>query len=724
MTLLTGTKRGRLNLIYFLVALSTNAVAEEYSQAVLDQVEQARASSAREEFLPPQIDSVSAGGKVVWNKTTPIPATLQVGDIVTLVGSGFGEGPDIDYGKIKIGNIRVLERDLVMYQGAVSLVQRLFYEVPQTFDSWPKDILAWSENRIQFRVPKTATRGPIVVQNQKRQSSVDSIQNPGQPFLTMDAVTERVRNLPQGFDVISRLSSTQASNPVPVTIVNPSVSLQQKLGEAIFWVYDFNMGMVHKLDGLNWNNILSRQTSDPVKGGTADPTVLFGAIPLNRGEVPDVALKAFDFDPYPMPSPIKPILRAALSSGKATPSGFVGYTSNEAIHPILQTKGSWVGMSCAACHTQRITYEAFPGVMVSKVFPGLPNPNWSMKWTTLGGGLKTITGQETGADGNTEFVDKTLLLYSVPPGTGEHTLVRAPNDGSIYGNDQFFSPSAFPIITRHTPLRRSLSHGEMYAGFEGSYIHSEEPDGAVGAMSTAALQAFTVYMSTLDENDTALQNLGLYRWLKRSGNLADVSSDSEGAFMAQGRQHYDSLQNKIFHGQSLYGTYCIRCHESNGGTWSNEDMLPFTEVGTYFSPTLFQRRAQAIRTAMIRNLFWVEPRGLLHDGHVKSVEDLIDPDRCREGSALYDHYYTLNAATFKIPKGTPAQELALRRQAYFSDVTWDSENLYWDYQKMRKNFGVLEFGSASPVVLPAAPHPWCVGDRSEMGDLVRYLLTL
>lgn len=153
-------------------------------------------------------------------------------------------------------------------------------------------------------------------------------------------------------------------------------------------------------------------------------------------------------------------------------------------------------------------------------------------------------------------------------------------------------------------------------------------------------------------------------------------------------------------------------------------MLAFSEVGSYFSPTLFQMQSQSIRTSILRDLYWVAPRGLLHDGHVKSLRDLVDPDRCREGSALYDRYYTLHEGTFRIPKGNAEEERALRKFAYFSDVPWDEKHLYWDYQKMRREFGPREFGVTPARPLPAAPHPWCVENVTEIDDLILYLLTL
>src|SRR5690606_12716585 len=98
-------------------------------------------------------------------------------------------------------------------------------------------------------------------------------------------------------------------------------------------------------------------------------------------------------------------------------------------------------------------------------------------------------------------IDRTTLVYYMPAGTGEHNMIRASNEGSETDNDHQFSPIAIPNVTYYMPIRRSLSHTESYVGFEGSYIHSEEPDGAMGSMGAESLKALTTYMTVLDEHD-------------------------------------------------------------------------------------------------------------------------------------------------------------------------------------------------------------------------------
>src|SRR5262249_13200663 len=78
------------------------------------------------------------------------------------------------------------------------------------------------------------------------------------------------------------------------------------------------------------------------------------------------------------------------------------------------------------------------------------------------------------------------------------------------------------------------------------------------------------------------------------------------------------------------------------------------------------------------------------------------------------------------------EERLVARHAYFTKM--DDGYYYWDYQKMRREYGILEYGldpndPKSRVRiggLPAAPHPWCLPGDSSQADidhLVLFLLT-
>lgn len=677
----------------------------------------------------PHVEALAVGGEVRWIEGGTSRPTVKPGEIVEIHGSGFGAGPDVDYAKILIGNVRVLERDLTMFEGTVDLLKAHFHENHEVQDSWAKEIISWNDTRIEFRVPETAISGRLVVHVQKRIGRNASLVDPTQAHSVWDALTERITGeaYPHLSDTVSRLDAAYTSQPIDLTVDNPLAEGYVRLGEAIFWHYDYNIGMVHHMRGLDWYKIMKGEAIDPVTGQKADPKKLFGAIPLSAGRAPAVASQDLYYKPYPIKSPLHSLfnIRQPLKEGWTYPTGYAGYSWGQGINPITEAKEKHIGFSCASCHASLVNYQGEDGTAQADIVPGIPNPNWSMKWATLGnfGGVK---GDETGPDGKKTKTDKTLLLYHMPNGTGEHSLVRSTEDTfSPYHNDNLFSPIAIPIITRHLPVRRALSRTEIIAGFEGSYIHSEEPDGALGAMKTRELRSLAAYLGTLDRNDAKLERLGLYRTIASKSRLNLIGYASEGEFLRRGKEDFPLLMSKIAHGAQSYERSCLKCHASNFGTATDENMYTLSEVGTYFSPTIYNRETQSMRTAILRNLYWVAQRGLLHDGHVKSLEDLIHPDRVREGSELYRRLYTLNQAnSFCIPKGTKEQERALRNQSYFVDANWTKDSLCWDYQKMRREFGPREVGSQGIVPIPVAPHPWVVETADEVDDLTLYLLTL
>jgi hypothetical protein len=726
-----------------------------------------------------------------------------------------------------------------------------------------------------------------------------------------------------------------------------SAADQYAYGEKAYWAWDWNLALPHLLIGVDWDGIfgfrfderipfieklvqnlkykwtriprpaiepagyqfpefngdgsvkqlrLHKAMIDRITGTGVRPFTSFGAVPLlpdsgaERLIAPPVAFNTQKFDaptPYPIAMALHLPLLPPLLDGETNPTGWVGYSYAEAANPIPgQGKtGQWIGFSCASCHSARITYEYEPGgKRVSRIFPGIPNPDWKATFLTLSGRTYGISlNEELPANfirydypagtqeriasnwrarglrfldalglidkgripedlrrASREPVDKTLLIYNMPPGATEAKLFVPSSDPGDYANDYLFSPQVMPIITNHTPVRRALSRSELIDGFEGAYLHGEEPEGARGPMSSRSLQDLTLYASTLHQDDELLRRIGMYRWLTYKGLLnlltaVDGRAVNEGTFVALGYppenltrppsfppipqlssglgtirdaaisenatdraladsfgKEFPNLTGRLVHGAQLFKGSCAGCHTpGNAGMWTNEDMHPISAAGgneptgRFFSPTVWQRSTQSIRTAILENLYWVQRRGLLSDGHIvgsapdnmDGLELLVHPDRCQaplkaDGSVdlsrvsdLYKRLYTIRQSTdhsFRVPGAGMRFELYTRfgekpgvaeqtaapkldrtvtepearfvgRHAYFTKL--DDGYYYWDYQKMRREYGILEFGldpkdprNASRIGgLPAAPHPWCLpsgSSQTDIDDLVIFLLTL
>jgi hypothetical protein len=263
-------------------------------------------------------------------------------------------------------------------------------------------------------------------------------------------------------------------------------------------------------------------------------------------------------------------------------------------------------------------------------------------------------------------------------------------------------------------------------------------------------------MTQLDVNDNDLRNVGLYRWLGFTGqrNTMVGAAVTEGQFVNAGWSSYSGLRTAVEAGRATFQSRCGSCHADSLGAFSNERMIRLDQVGRFFTPTIYQRHVQSIRATFLRDLYWVQHRGLLSDGHVRNITDLVNPDRCTEGSALYNRYYTLHAPTANMPSAGPdfpadnrpganprgdvfriprsstttaagqARNRFVERHRYFAMRPGDTSNYYWDYQAMRRQYGPTEIGSNAPIGMPAAPHPWCAGSQAEVGNLVLFLLTL
>ncbi|MEE4250965.1 MAG: hypothetical protein V2I38_10275, partial [Alcanivoracaceae bacterium] len=121
-----------------------------------------------------------------------------------------------------------------------------------------------------------------------------------------------------------------------------------------------------------------------------------------------------------------------------------------------------------------------------------------------------------------------------------------------------------------------------------------------------------------------------------------VPALEEGQFLAQGWQSYPPLVAAVNRGKQTFDRDCSSCHSDGLGANTNEKMIRLDEVGRFFEPTIYHQETQSIRATFLRDMYWVQSRGLLSDGHVRNMEDLVSPARCDTNSDLYKQYYALH----------------------------------------------------------------------------------
>jgi hypothetical protein len=336
--------------------------------------------------------------------------------------------------------------------------------------------------------------------------------------------------------------------------------------------------------------------------------------------------------PPPFPKP--------LTGGQTKPTGWAGYVFAQvaSLIPSYQKTVDWIGFNCAACHASRVTFEYdAAGDKVSRFFSGIPNPDWRAVFLTLSGralglvgdeGLplnfirqdypsgtqKQITsqGQTNGFLGalrrdfdtflaqhgvalSKQKVDKTLLLYNLAPGSTEATLFDPAGQPGDYANDYFFSPEAIPIITNHTPVRRALSRSELIDGFEGAYLHGEEPEGARGPMSARSLQDLTLYTSTLHQDDELLRRIGMFRWLAYKGHSDWLGGPvNEGAFVSLGYRPMICSSPQAFRRVPNRRVACARCATPRSGGRRLRQMRSPSAFPAFSSTSRMARRCSRI----------------------------------------------------------------------------------------------------------------------------------
>lgn len=196
---------------------------DQETLCTFDASREAQRAASAANFPQPQIQQLLVNGELRWSAGSANTPQLNAGDEVTLKGSGFGGGTDIDFSKIMLGNTRILETDLRMFTQYLAINDQVNFESDEQFDSWDKNILSWNDSEIRFRVPDHASSGPLIVQVQKRTGFNESLKHPGQAHNVIDAQTSRIISdtFEHDCDVVSTLSDAKSTTPIAVSVNNP-----------------------------------------------------------------------------------------------------------------------------------------------------------------------------------------------------------------------------------------------------------------------------------------------------------------------------------------------------------------------------------------------------------------------------------------------------------------------------------------------------------------------
>lgn len=128
---------------------------DQETLCTFDASREAQRAASAASFPQPEIQQLLVNGELRWSAGSANTAQLNAGDEVTLKGSGFGGGTDIDFSKIMLGNTRILETDLRMFTQYLAINDQVNFESDEQFDSWDKTFSAGTTAKSVSAYPTT-----------------------------------------------------------------------------------------------------------------------------------------------------------------------------------------------------------------------------------------------------------------------------------------------------------------------------------------------------------------------------------------------------------------------------------------------------------------------------------------------------------------------------------------------------------------------------------------
>jgi hypothetical protein len=713
------------------------------------------ASAASVARAGPVIEKVSVNGTLVYHREGDAvlldKAEGRPGDTVLIEGRGFGPDAREHFSTVTINFAAPLKADIDFHRHRINVAKLKQYADHGTVtDRLPRELLAWSDSRIEFLIPRHANSGKLIVTVQEALGLRKSLVGDG-------PVTYEPEYVVRGKDekeALPRMTVREVGRPVDSRPVNFKVLGQEETvrkGRDLFFFWPQYSNVAYALmDGklpeklerpwelkeegwLHWTTGLKRKVyrgADIPKAGFGEP---------GHEVVFEDAERQIIF-PLLMAGPDK-LPKVTIRSAATDWLGIVDAEFNNCLDGKI-TRAP--GVTCAACHTTQLSYYKSTGVRdwTNEVVAGLPNPKMDFHRTLRA--IKQNTGTtESGA------ADRRPIVDSYGPGVLDFT--SAHEDDGIYN----------PVTVGNHYGREALQRLST-AGLEGSVHHRNNMayihHGGIGKPSLEQSVALQAYINSLNSDGERLRRIGLYDFLVSPDPARDYARPYVNAvagatleeFLAVDPADYPkrfpALAGELDKGRRVFRDNCIRCHAPSLGLYTNQDIIPFDRIGTYLPPSDRMLKTQGIRVSPLTHIRFRGRAGFLHDNHIRSLEDQLDPARGEVGSALYNGYYGPDAPRRRrIVATTPEQVRALDALNYFTEVAdrnpakdkrWVDQSYdgpprgprqgakakAYDYAKFRETFGVAEYGRHIP--LPPVPHPFFVKDPEDRAALILFLNSL
>jgi mono/diheme cytochrome c family protein len=686
----------------------------------------------------PVVERVTVNDKVVWELRDGKPvgrAEGRPGDLVVIEGRHFGPDATQNFSQATINRAAPLKADIVFHRYRVDLArlkQYADYDTPQ--DPAPRELLAWTDTRIEFRIPQYATSGPLVVTRQpvigKRRSFVDGGDVAYEPEYVTKSKDPKA-GVPKV--TVRELGRPVDSDPVAFTVLGQEENIRK--GRDLFWYWPQYSQVGYSIMDSRLDKLLDETWTD-VDG------VSPGARRGKWSPVPDLAVygwlhfttmgpKGNNYDGRRNPdrgpaAPVEPvvfenayrnIVYPFLQSGpdrlprmtiKSEATDWVGIVETEFNNALDGRISKAPGVSCATCHVTLV-----PGPRGGELVAGLANYRIDFHAAFQHTRANLAGGK-----------DRRRIFQSYGPGVLDFT--------SAHEDDAIYNPVSIGSHFGREALQRLST-----AGLEGSIHHRNNMayihHGGLGRPTPEQSVALQTYLNSLQAELETLRPLGLYRHLEARASdpkapyaAATVRSVTDAEFVkvppAEYPAKFPELAAEYAAGREVFQRRCASCHTPSLGLYTSQQIIPLTRIGTYLPPSDRMIKTQGIRVAPLTHLYLRGQGGYLHDNHIKSLDDQLDPERGEPGSTLYRKYYETGPHTRRIKAVTEEQKKAADELNYFSPTREDGWYRVYDYQLLRKTFGVAEYGKA--VGLPEVPHPFFVEDPDERRRLILYLNSL